>query len=453
MPHPELVPALSEAEQLAEAVKAAPNQLIEQQIAGSSLDQLDAAAKVIEEKRIVIDGQARALIRARFEILKALETTDQQLAGLSSRVHLMRLLEVRAPVSATPSSMDTVAGVLRNMAENTKEVPVLKNVTGLFKDLKGRTIERVWYNVLALFEKNPVLASTAAGATMGPMGSLLGLLNFNFGGRRKLLSFDVLDAIDAERLVGETITFNGIAAGDMEKFKDKLATANIADLTTTYIRDQRKLVPAGTPITVTLEAILSPEQTQTKLDEQQTETKKKAIAEQFQPIDISLVSFGTPVAARKYGAGFEITIPDKDDAVSSPEVRKLQEAMATLVNAKDITIVSEREHLTLDLVAKSALIPVNTTITESINRGFSYTNARLEKIVFATPSELPINTMQAKFDSGTLLLGANASRTQALEQISGLDSLLESANNGDIFVFNDGSWTGSATQPTPIPTP
>ncbi|MBP7114279.1 MAG: hypothetical protein KBA40_02380 [Candidatus Peribacteraceae bacterium] len=444
----ETVPALSEAEQLAEVVKSQPEKLREK-IAASTLDELDALARVIDEKKIAVRVDSIAAIQERVDVLEKAQAIDQHLAELNSRLHLVRLLNIKAPAEPATSKLDFVASFLRGTAERTKGIPVLSFVTGLFKNTKGRSIERAWNTVLATLEKNPTVATTAGTAFLGPIGLLVGTLGLNFGARKRLLELDMLDAIDREKFIGEKITAAGIAPSDMDKFKDKLATANIPQLTSAFVRDQRKLVPAGTPITVTLEAILSPEKTQTQLAEQQVEIKKNAVAEKLKPLDIALVSFGTPVAAKKNGAGrYEITLPDKDDAISSPEVRKLQEAMTVLTNAREITIGLEKERLTLDVSAKSALIPVNALLTDSVNRGFSHSNARLERIIFATPAELPIKTMQAKFDSGTLLLGANAYRTQALEQISGLDTLLESAQNGALFVFNNGTWT---TPATPIP--
>lgn len=440
------------AEQLAEIVRTEPGK-VRESIALSTLDELDALAKVMEEKKIPIRVDSIAAIQERVDVLKNSQETDNQLAELSSRVHLVRLLEIKAPIEVTPSNLDFAASLINGAAERTKDTPVLKHVTGFLKGIKGRSIERLWFTILATFEKNPAIATSAGTAILGPVGLLIGTLGLNFGARKRLLEISVLDAIDSEKLVGEKITFSGVAPNDLEKFKDKLTTANIAELTTAYLRSQRKLIAAGSPIIVTLEAILNPEQTQTKLAEQQVEIKKNGIIEKLKPLDIALVNFGDSVSAKKNRAGrFEITIPDKDEAITSPEVRKLQEAMTSLTNAKEITIVSESEHLTLDLKTKAALIPVNTpTVTESLNRGFSHTNVRLEKIIFATPAELPTRTMQAKFDAGRLLLGAHTARTQALDQINGLDGYLDSAANGSLFVFDKGSWTAPAT-PTPIPT-
>ncbi len=468
MPTPEVVPALSPAEQLAEIVKTQPNQEIESQIRQSSLSQLDAMARVIEEKRIVINESARALIRTQYDVLESArkneierlatdQKTEKQLEVASNRLkhlHLIRLLEIKAPIEPGTSRLDFAASLLSGVVERTKDIPVLKHVAGLLKGIRGRSIERVWYTMLATFEKNPTIATSAGNAMLGSLGLLIGTLGLNFGARKRLLEIDVLDAIDGEKLVGENITFSGVAPGDLEKFKDKLTTANIPELTTRYLRDQRKLIAAGSPITVSLEAILNPEATQKKLAEQALETKKNAVIEQLKPLNIALVTFGSPVVAKRNNAGrFEITVPENDAAMASPEVRKLQEAMANLTNAKEITIVSEKEHLTLDLATKTAAIPVNAAgITESLNRGFSYSNPRLEKIVFATPAELPIGIMQAKFDSGTLLLGAHPLRTQSLEQISGLEPLLASAQNGTLFTFQNGSWAAPAL-PTSIPTP
>lgn len=449
----ETVPALSEAEQLAEVVKSQPEKLREQ-IAASTLDQLDALAKVINEKNIAVREDSLAAIRERFDALTTSEKTDEQLTALGSRVDLMRLLEIKAPVTAEPSRLDFIASIFSGAAERTKDIPVLNFVTGFFKNLKGRSLERAWNTVLATVEKNPAVASTAGTAFLGPVGMLIGTLGLNFGARKRLLELDVLDAIDREKFIGEKITFAGVAPGDMEKFKDKLATANIPQLTSAYLRDQRKLVPAGAPIPITLEAILNPEKTQTELAERQIDIKKNAVAEQLKPLDIALISFGSPVAAKKNGAGrFEITLPDKDDAMSSPEVRTLREAMKILTNANEITIGTDKEKVTLDYTTKGVVIPVNAqALLDSINRAFSFSHERLQKIVFGTPVDLPTGEMQAKFDSGTLLLGAHSSRTQSLEQLSGLTALLTNAQDGALFTFKGGSWTGSATQPTPIPT-
>ncbi len=451
MPTPEVLPALSP-DQLAEVVKSQPEKL-RGQIAASTLDQLDALAKVIEEKKISVRVDSIAAIQERVEALKTAETTDQHLAELASRLHLVRLLDIKAPPEASTSKFDFAASLLQGVVERTKDVPILKHITSFLKGVKGRSLERIFNTILATFEKNPTAATTAGTALLGPIGLLVGTLGLNFGARKRLLEIDVLDAIDTEKLVGEKVTFSGIAPGDLEKFKDKLATANIPELTTKYLRDQRKLIAAGSPISVTLEAILNPEETQTKLAEQALETKKNAVIEKLKPLDIALVTFGSPVSAKRNNAGrFEITIPDTDNSVTSPEAKTLQEAMKSLSNAKEITIVSDKERLTIDIIDKTIRIPVNTpAITDTLNRGFSYTNERLEKIVFATPAELPTGTMQAKFDAGTLLLGAHPSRTQALDQISGLEPLLASAQNGTLFTFNNGSWA-APTLPTPIPT-
>lgn len=452
MTTPEVLPALSP-EQLADVVQSKPEQL-RASIAASTLDQLNSLAKVIDEKKIAVRIDSIVAIQERVDALKTAEkTTDQHLAELTSRLYLVRLLDIKAPPEESTSKFDFAASFLQGAAERTKDVPILKHITGFLKGIKGRSLERVWYTVLATFEKNPAAATTAGTAILGPVGLLVGTLGLNFGARKRLLEIDVLTAIDSEKLVGENVTFSGLAAGDLEKFKDKLVTANIPELTTKYLRDQRKLIAAGSPITVTLEAILNPETTQTKLVEQAVETKKKAVIDALKSLDIALVTFGTPVSAKRNNAGrFEITIPDTDSAITSPEARTLQEAMKSLPNAKEITIVSERERLTIDMIDKTIRIPVNTpAITDTLNRGFSYTNERLEKIVFATPAELPIGTMQAKFDAGTLLLGAHPLRTQALEQISGLEPLLASAQNGTLFTFQNGSWAAPAL-PASIPT-
>lgn len=452
MPTPELAPALSPAQRLADVVSTQPEKLRES-IAASTLQELDALAKVIEDKKIPIRVDSITAIQERVDALKESQTTDQHLAELASRLHLVRLLGIKAPEVVSASRFDLAASVLNGAAEKTKDIPVLKHVTGLLKGIKGRSIERLWFTILATFEKNPSIASSASAAILGPVGLLVGTLGLNFGARKRLLEISIRDAIDAEKLVGENITFASLAAGDLEKFKDKLATANIPELTSSYLRNQRKLIAAGSPITVTLEAILNPEATQTKLAEQALETKKNAVIEKLKPLDIALVTFGSPVSAKRNNAGrFEMTIPEADSAMNSPEVRTLREAMTNLPNAKEISIVTERERLTIDMIEKSIRIPVNApAITEALNRGFSYTHERLEKIVFATPAELPTGTMQAKFDAGTLLLGAHPSRTQALEQISGLEVLLASAQNGALFTFQNGSWAAPAI-PTPIPT-
>lgn len=291
---------------------------------------------------------------------------------------------------------------------------------------------------------------------MGPIGSLIGMVGLNFGARRKLMEFDVLDAIDQEKLAGESITFAGIAPADIDRMKEKLTNANIVDLTRKYIRDQRKIVPAGQQISVTLEAVLTPEQTQSKIAEREVQAKKNRIMDAWKPLDIASIEFKSPISAKKNGAGrFDVSIPESDIAGTTPNstsARKLQEAMTVLTNAKEITIVPETERLTIDLRTKSVLVPLNAPVlTDSVNRGFAISNPRLERIVFGTPAELPIKTMQAKFDAGTLILGANEARMQALEQISGLDGFLESAQNGSIFAFAGGTWTAPGT-PTSLPT-
>ncbi len=451
MPTPEALPALSPAEQLAEVVKSQPEKLREK-IAASTLEQLDALARVIEEKNISVRVDSIAAIQERVDALKTAETTDQHLTELASRLSLVRLLNIKAPPEVSTSRLDFAASLLNVAAERTKDIPVLKHITGFLKGVKGRSLERVWNTILATFEKNPAVASSAGTAILGPVGLLIGTLGLNFGARKRLLEIDVLDAIDNEKLVGENITFAGVAAGDLEKFKDKLVVANIPALTSTYLRDQRKLVAAGSPITVTLEAILNPETTQTKLAEQAVETKKKAVIDALKPLEISLVTFGASVSAKRNNAGrYEITLPENDTALTSPEARTLQEALKKLPNAKEIIIVSERERLTIDIIEKSIRIPVNAPeITDALNHGLSYTNPRLEKIVFATV-ELPTGTMQAKLNDGSLLLGANTSRTQALELISGLGPLLANEPNGTIFTFQNGSWAAPKL-PTPIST-
>lgn len=438
-------------EQLAEVVHTQPEKLRES-IAASTLDQLNALAKVIEDKKIPIRVDSIVAIQERVDTLNASKTTDERLEELKSRFNLVRLLAIKAPDEATTSKLDFAASFINGAAERTKDIPVLKHVTGLLKGIKGRSIERLWFTILATLEKNPAAATTAGTAILGPVGLLVGTLGLNFGARKRLLEISVLDAIDAEKLVGENIIFSGVAPGDPEKFKDKLTTANIPELTTKYLRDQRKLIAAGSPITVTLEAILNPETTQTKLAEQAVETKKKTVIDALKPLGIALVTFGTPVSAKRNNAGrLEITIPDTDNVVTSPEARTLQEAMKSLPNAKEITIVSERERLTIDMIDKTIRIPVNTPeITNSLNRGFLFTNQRLEKIVFATV-ELPNTVMQAKLNDGTLLLGANSLRSEALEHISGLELLLGDAPNGTLFTFQNGSWAAPAL-PTSIPT-
>jgi hypothetical protein len=244
-----------------------------------------------------------------------------------------------------------------------------------------------------------------------------------------------------------------VRGGDLEKFKDKLANANIADLTATYIRQQRKIVPAGKSITVSLEAVLNPEKTQSDVAEQESNHKKSLIRKQWYPIEIGDVTFGSTVSAKKNNADqYSVTLPQEGIQNGEPvtnETRKLQQAMRSLPNAKEITIGADSEHLTLDLITKSILIPVNGPLIEdSMNRGFSHSHLRLEKVVFAKPAELPVNVMQGKFDNGTLLLSAHPSRTQALEHLNALNPYLDAAKNGDVFTFKEGNWQPPST---PIP--
>ncbi len=440
------------AAKLAEAMKAPPDALTETQIAASSLDDLDAAAKIIEEKNYVINEKARERIRARFEILKGLEKTDEALANLYKRVHLMRLLEIKASVAPAPSRMDFVASLLSGAAAKTEGIPVIGFVTSFFKDMKGRSIERAWFNVLATFEKNPAVASATSSVVLGPIGSMVGLLGINFGARERLLTFDIQDAIAAEKIASEKISFSGVAKGDLEKFKDKLASVNIMSATTQYVRDQRKLLPSGTEIIVSLEAILNTEKTQADIVQKEVTRKKNIVIAQWKPLDISEVTFGTTVSAKKNGTGrFEITVPEgelADGSPSSTATKTLQLAMTTLSNAKEISIVPETESLTIDTRAKSIKIPADSMdITPSLNGAFSVTQSRLGTIVF-DDSELSSTTMQAKFVPKTLLLGSNSERMTSLDHLSGLCSLLSDATSGDLFVYNGGSWRPST--PTPI---
>lgn len=434
---------------LAEAMKTAPTEEVTTQIEASSLDDLKNVARVIEEKKIVTNEKSLALVHAQFDVLYSQMSVESKLTELESLGQLMSLLQIKAPVTPLPSKLDKVAGVLNGIAITTEKLPVINFFTGFFKGMRGRDLERVWYSGLAVFEKNPGAASGVGGLVFGTFGAAVGLLGLNFGARKNLLRMSIEDAIAANTLAGDRIGFSGIQESDLTTFKEQLATADIPTLTREFLKAKRKLSP-DSPITVTLAALLKPEELQSEIQAQETVSQKKAIMEKLKPADVASVEFGTNVSALRNGAGhFDITIPKPDGSSLSAEVQSLQTAMQTLSEAKKISIVSSEENLTITPRERSISIPVDTNdITPPLNRAFAASHRRLNTIIFDRIN-LSDTVMQARFVPGTLLLGPNEHRLESLNHLEGLVSLLGDAKDGQIFEFRGGSW--SAVLGTPMP--
>lgn len=83
-----------------------------------------------------------------------------------------------------------------------------------------------------------------------------------------------------------------------------------------------------------------------------------------------------------------------------------------------------------------------TALQEALQRALQIEHPKVNNIVFGTEEE---ETMTARYDAGTLTLGAHEARTQALEQLSALDPLLSDAQDGQVFTFRNGSWSAART--------
>jgi hypothetical protein len=81
-----------------------------------------------------------------------------------------------------------------------------------------------------------------------------------------------------------------------------------------------------------------------------------------------------------------------------------------------------------------------TTLQEAWNRALRIQHPKVQHIAFGTTAD---ETMTARYDAGTLTLGAHEARTQALEQLSALDPLLSDAADGQAFIFRNGSWAAA----------
>ncbi len=87
-----------------------------------------------------------------------------------------------------------------------------------------------------------------------------------------------------------------------------------------------------------------------------------------------------------------------------------------------------------------------SALQEAQKRALRISHPNVTNIVFdKTKSE----TMTARYENSTLFLSDNPLRTQALEQLSGLDSLLEHAIDGQVCIFKNGSWL-ALEAPVPI---
>jgi hypothetical protein len=430
-----------------------PQDLKERIKAASLLDLDELSRVIIETRRMTVNEEARKAVRERVEELNQSKDVEQHLEQLKQLVHLLRLLQIKAPpVAEEPSTVDALmAQPLRWLADKTKDVPVLKYLTGFGKNVKGRSIERIFYGSLSSISKN--IPQTILWVL--PLGSLLnGAGDY---GNRKIAELDIQDAISRVRLVGETIHFTGSSAEEWEQWKKfaaeketKKETVTVGSMTENYIRsirdEQRLRGNAEGTINVSLAAIINPEGRKNVVTALEDTQKKKKFAEQWKPAEVAAITFGDGVAAKKEGGTWSITVPEKqlqtDGKPNTAETRLLQSSIAGIPAAAELTIVTAIERCEIDLEKKSVKIPVGMepawdSLNQAVMKG---SMDRCAKIVFAK-GEMRTDIMRARFnerDGGTLTLSNRPERIDALAKIGALN--LSAAVDMNEFEFRNGSW-------------
>lgn len=182
MPTPKLSPEIrTEAERLAGVAVENPQNL-RREIAGKTLEQLDALSAVLEERRTQPPPESIDAMREEMDRLLQSQTIDQELVALQRVTRLARVVGVRA--RQEPAGM-------------------------------GRTVKRTVFQMLSFLESAPtgILGNIIPGLNVA---STLSALMPSFA-RRNLMSMDIEDAIASDKRFGETINFTGLTDAQFQQ--------------------------------------------------------------------------------------------------------------------------------------------------------------------------------------------------------------------------------------------
>lgn len=460
-PAPQATPSNpNKVSQWAEIAEKAPTDL-RKEIAQATLDELNELAKLILEKRqLEVNMHVREAIAERRRKLEENKGFDTSLSKIESRLYLARLLEIRAPAKEEPSTLDSmVAGSLRWVGEKTKDWWGMKDFSEGLRNLKGRDLERSFYNLLAFFGK---MGQAIPGVSFLPIGLVLKF------GERKVAEMDVGDTINEKRFAGEKITFAGISSAEWDRWSaanaEKARTGQpvplLPDLTKTYIdglrRENYLQGKLTDPLNLTFTGIVDQKGRETVVKSMEDDRKKQEIIAAWKPAHVTDIKAGTPPAAVRSGAGWTVTAPEADMTAKGPyssQATLLRDAMRELAEAKEIAVVAETERCEIDVERKIVRIPARADMPdmETLHRVMmnGKKNPSITKIVFGKHGDLPYATCLARFTGGgTLTVSAHQNRNFALESIDKIP--LSSARDGDEFEFDRTTGWKPAPQGVPI---
>jgi len=424
---------------------------LKQEISKATLDDLNELARlVLEKQHLGVKPEVRNAIEAKKIELMAGKAFDIQLELLEKRLYLARLLGVRAPAKEEPSTLDSmIAGSLRWVGEKTKDWPGMKGFSEGLRNLKGRDLERSFYNLLAFFGK---MGQAIPGVSYLPIGLVLKF------GERRVAEMDVQDTINEKRFAGEKITFAGISSAEWDRWTaanaERARTGQpvplLPELTKTYIDSLRRenylQGKLTEPLNLTFAGIVDQKGRETVVKSMEDESRKQEVIAAWKPVNVTDIKAGSPPAAVRAGKGWTITVPETEMTAKgpySPQATLLRDAMEKLVEAKEIVIVPETERCEIDFERKIIRLPARVDIPDMATLHRVMMNGKknpgITKIVFGKHGDLPYATCLARFTGGgTLTVSAHQSRNFALESIDKIP--LSSARDGDEFEFSATGW-------------
>jgi hypothetical protein len=431
-------------------------------IKGATLDDLDQLAKkILEKHQLQINNNVREAIAERKRNLEADKSIDTSLETLESRLYLAQLLEIRSPAKEEPSTLDSmVAGSLRWVGEKTKDLWGMKALSEGLRNLKGRDLERSFYNFLAFFGK---MGQAIPGVSYLPIGLVLKY------GERRVVEMDIQDTINEKRFAGEKITFAGISSAEWDRWSalnaEKTRTGQpiqtLPELTKTYIDSLRRenylQSKLAEPLNLSFAAIIDQKGRETVVKSLENDRKKQDMAAAWKPAQVETLTFDKNTAsAVKQGEKWKITVPeDQLDENGTPKnatsAKTLNEAIQQLTQAKEITVADESANCTFNLIKKSASIPRGAEITLAHNLILKDIHKdRIREVELeGKGGKLPTRPLTAQLENGKFLIGSNsdwAAAVPALSSFIGLDS----ANNGDLFEYStSGGWKAKPST-TPV---
>ncbi len=434
---------------------------LRKEIEQATLDELNELAKLILEKRQPeVNMHVREVIAERRRKLEENKGFDTSLSKIESRLYLARLLEIRSPAKEEPSTLDSmVAGSLRWVGGKTKDWWGMKGFSEGLRNLKGRDLERSFYNLLAFFGK---MGQTIPGVSYLPIG-----LALKFG-ERKVAEMDVGDTINEKRFAGEKITFAGISSAEWDRWSaangEKARTGQpvplLPDLTKTAIdglRRENYLQGRLTePLQLTFKAIVDQKDRDTTVKSLEDDRKKQEAIAAWKPAHVTDIKAGTPPAAVRSGESWSVTVPETEMTAKgpySPQATLLRDAMKDLAEAKEIVILTETERCEIDLERKIVRLPARVDMPDMATLHRVMMNGKknpgITKIVFGKHGDLPYATCLARFTGGgTLTISAHQSRNFALESIDKIS--LSNARDGDEFEFDRTTGWKPAPQGVPV---